>query len=76
MSSWRSQGEVRVALQTRNARPLSTTATTDVSNASRTLLFNIHSMAWDPELCAAFRVPERMLPRVVPSSHVDRKSVV
>ena len=42
----------------------------DVSNASRTLLFNIHSLAWDAELCAAFRVPPRMLPRVVPSSHV------
>ena len=43
---------------------------TDVTNASRTLLFNIHSLAWDDELLAAFRVPRAMLPQVRPSSHV------
>ena len=43
---------------------------TDVSNASRTLLFNIHTLQWDEALCAEFRVPAKMLPRVVPSSGV------
>ena len=43
---------------------------TDVTNASRTLLFNIHTLAWDEELLAAFGVPAAMLPQVRPSSHV------
>ncbi len=43
---------------------------TDVSNASRTLLFNIHSLAWDPELLELVGVPSATLPRVVPSSGV------
>ncbi|MBI2002078.1 MAG: glycerol kinase [candidate division NC10 bacterium] len=42
---------------------------TDYSNASRTMLFNIHRLAWDPDLCAALGVPARMLPEVRPSSH-------
>jgi glycerol kinase len=37
---------------------------TDATNASRTLLFDIHRLAWDDELCALFRVPRRMLPEV------------
>lgn len=37
---------------------------TDLTNASRTLLFNIHARAWDPELCVAFDVPMAMLPVV------------
>ncbi|MEW5783965.1 MAG: glycerol kinase GlpK [Bacillota bacterium] len=41
---------------------------TDYSNASRTLLFNIHTLQWDPELLALFNVPEGLLPRVMPSS--------
>ena len=41
---------------------------TDYSNASRTLLFNIHSLEWDAELCALFRIPMVMLPEVRPSS--------
>lgn len=41
---------------------------TDVSNASRTMLFNIHSLAWDPELLQLFDIPSSMLPRVRPSS--------
>lgn len=41
---------------------------TDVSNASRTLLFNIHTMDWDEELLALFTVPRSMLPEVRPSS--------
>ena len=40
---------------------------TDVTNASRTLLFNIHSLEWDLTLCNAFNVPRTMLPRVLPS---------
>ncbi|MBI3251966.1 MAG: glycerol kinase GlpK [Candidatus Omnitrophica bacterium] len=43
---------------------------TDTSNASRTMLFDIHEKKWDPELCRIFRVPEKILPRVVPSSGV------
>lgn len=43
---------------------------TDVSNASRTLLFNIHTMAWDEELLALFTIPESMLPAVKQSSEV------
>ena len=41
---------------------------TDVSNASRTMLFDIRKNAWDPELLALLDVPESMLPRVLPSS--------
>jgi glycerol kinase len=41
---------------------------TDVSNASRTMLFNIHLMRWDPALLHLFDIPEEMLPQVVSSS--------
>jgi len=41
---------------------------TDVTNASRTLLFNIHDLAWDEELLALFDVPASMLPEVHASS--------
>jgi glycerol kinase len=41
---------------------------TDVSNASRTMLFNINSLRWDEELLALFGVPASMLPEVVGSS--------
>ncbi|MGZ8316574.1 MAG: glycerol kinase GlpK [Telluria sp.] len=41
---------------------------TDASNASRTMLFNIHSMRWDADLLALFGIPEAMLPEVVASS--------
>jgi glycerol kinase len=47
----------------------SKTHVTDVTNASRTLLFNIHSGDWDPELLQLLRVPRAMLPDVYPSSH-------
>lgn len=43
---------------------------TDPSNASRTMLFNIHRKAWDDGLCRIFRVPKRLLPKVVPSSGI------
>jgi len=41
---------------------------TDVTNASRTLLFDIHARAWSDELCRIFDVPREMLPEVRPSS--------
>lgn len=43
---------------------------TDVSNASRTLLFNIHDLAWDEELTRIFSVPPSMLPDVRESSTI------
>jgi glycerol kinase len=43
---------------------------TDVTNASRTLLMSLATAAWDPELCATFRVPESVLPRIVGSAEV------
>jgi glycerol kinase len=42
---------------------------TDATNASRTLLFNIHTGAWDDELLKILRVPRSMLPEVKDSSH-------
>ncbi len=43
---------------------------TDVSNASRTMLFNIHTMQWDDELLKLFNIPAAVLPEVKPSSKV------
>ncbi|MFN8897250.1 MAG: FGGY family carbohydrate kinase, partial [Pseudomonadota bacterium] len=43
---------------------------TDVSNASRTMLFVIRHNRWDHELLAALHVPDSVLPQVFPSSHV------
>ena len=43
---------------------------TDVSNASRTLLFNIHTLDWDDVLLGILDIPRAVLPRVVPSSGV------
>ena len=43
---------------------------TDVSNASRTLLFNLHTMDWDDELLQIFGIPRNMLPEVRSSSEV------
>ncbi len=43
---------------------------TDYSNASRTMLFDIQRLAWDPDLCRALEVPPAMLPEVRPSSGV------
>lgn len=43
---------------------------TDVSNASRTMLFNIHSLAWDEELLTLFDVPAAILPEVRSSSEI------
>ncbi|AFS69834.1 MULTISPECIES: glycerol kinase GlpK [Exiguobacterium] len=43
---------------------------TDYSNASRTLMYNIHELQWDDELLAILDVPKAMLPEVRPSSEV------
>ncbi|MGZ5158358.1 MAG: FGGY family carbohydrate kinase, partial [Caldimonas sp.] len=43
---------------------------TDASNASRTMLFDIHEGAWSDELLAALAIPRALLPEVHPSSHV------
>lgn len=43
---------------------------TDPSNASRTLLYNIHDMRWDEELLDIFDIPKSILPRVVSSSEI------
>lgn len=39
----------------------------DVTNASRTLLYDIHKLAWSEELCARFAIPMNILPKVLPS---------
>lgn len=43
---------------------------TDYSNASRTMLFNIHTLQWDEEILAEMNIPRTMLPAVMPSSCV------
>ncbi|MFT4830367.1 MAG: glycerol kinase, partial [Psychroserpens sp.] len=43
---------------------------TDVTNASRTLIFNINTMSWDEELLALFDIPKSMLPEVKQSSEL------
>lgn len=43
---------------------------TDVSNASRTMLFNINTMSWDKELLELFGIPESMMPEVKSSSEI------
>ncbi len=43
---------------------------TDVTNASRTMLFNINTLAWDQELLTLFGIPETMLPEVKSSSEI------
>lgn len=41
---------------------------TDYTNASRTMLFDIHKLAWDKDILSYFHIPESMLPQVKPSS--------
>ena len=43
---------------------------TDISNASRTMLFNIRTLEWDDDILAELRIPQSMLPQVRPSSQV------
>ena len=44
---------------------------TDVSNASRTLLMDLESLAWDDEILSIMNIPRQMLPRIVPSIDKD-----
>ncbi|WP_345344798.1 glycerol kinase GlpK [Rhodococcus olei] len=41
---------------------------TDVTNASRTMLMNLHTLAWDEQICADMRIPMSMLPQIRSSS--------
>ncbi len=43
---------------------------TDYSNASRTMLYNIHTLSWDRELLGELGIPESLLPKVVPSAGI------
>lgn len=43
---------------------------TDLSNASRTLLMNIHTLEWDADLCELFQVPRSILPKILSNSEV------
>lgn len=43
---------------------------TDYSNASRAMLFNIHTLKWDEEILRVLKIPQQILPEVKPSSHV------
>ena len=43
---------------------------TDYTNASRTMLFDIHKLQWDQELLDYFRIPASLLPQALPSSHL------
>ncbi len=43
---------------------------TDYTNASRTMLFDIHNLCWDEEILEYFKIPQSMLPQVKPSSSV------
>jgi glycerol kinase len=47
---------------------------TDVSNASRTLMFNIHTLAWDDELLEILQIPKTLLPEVRSSSEIYGES--
>lgn len=47
---------------------------TDYTNASRTMLFDIHRLCWDEELLERFRIPQSMLPQVKPSSCIYGKT--
>jgi glycerol kinase len=49
---------------------------TDVSNASRTMLFNIHTLQWDQELLDLFGIPQSMLPQVKSSSEIYGKAYI
>lgn len=48
---------------------------TDYTNASRTLMFNIHDLKWDDELLDILDVPKQMLPEVKESSEVYAKTI-
>jgi glycerol kinase len=48
---------------------------TDYSNASRKMLFNIHTLQWDKELLSMLNIPAVLLPKVLPSSHVYGETI-
>lgn len=48
---------------------------TDYSNASRTLVYNIHELQWDKELLEILNIPESMLPEVKPSSEIYANTI-
>jgi glycerol kinase len=48
---------------------------TDYSNASRTMLFNIHTLQWDKELLTMLNIPEAVLPKVLPSSYIYGETI-
>jgi glycerol kinase len=48
---------------------------TDYSNASRTMLFNIHTATWDKELLDTLNIPAAVLPQVMPSSYVYGETI-
>lgn len=47
---------------------------TDASNASRTMLFNIHDGCWDDELLESFQIPKSLLPTIMPTSYSYTKT--
>ena len=47
---------------------------TDYSNASRTMLFNIHTLQWDADILAELEIPQSMLPQACPSSNLYGKT--
>ena len=47
---------------------------TDYSNASRTMLYNIHKLEWDKQILEIFNIPENILPDVKPSSYIYGKT--
>ena len=49
---------------------------TDTTNASRTMLFNIHTMTWDDDLLRLFQIPSSMLPEVLPCDAVYGETTV
>ena len=58
----------QLARGTANTRQDEIPHLTDVSNASRTMLLNIHDLTWDPELLEIFGIPEAALPTPLPSA--------
>ena len=51
-------------------QPVGPVHATDISNASRTLMLNVHTGQWDDELLALLNIPREVLPQVFPSSHL------
>lgn len=58
----------QLARGTTGSQPVEIPHLTDVTNASRTMLLNIHDLAWDPDLLEIFDIPEAALPTPLPSA--------